>query len=153
MGARTNLSFMMRLTLLIFPLVVMITHKHLHSKEPYSVWTKTNTRSVIILPSQIQSWRQPLRWFNVATHVGGSTDVAASELPDTPSTCEVSSLFHEWEVPVERPSCGSVTSNCKGFLNPPSCWYEYFQISFLHVNQLFLFMHVTGLALRYLGKQ
>lgn len=32
----------------------MITHKHLHSKEPYSVWMKTNARSVIIFPSQIQ---------------------------------------------------------------------------------------------------
>lgn len=40
----------MRLSLLIVPLAVMITHKHLHSKEPYSVWTETNTRSVIIAP-------------------------------------------------------------------------------------------------------
>lgn len=54
MTAHKNLSFLMRLTLLIVPLVVMITHKHLHSKEPYSVRTKTNTRLVIIFPSQTQ---------------------------------------------------------------------------------------------------
>lgn len=37
----------------------------------------------------------------------GSADVAPSELT-THWTCEVSSLFHEQEVPVERPSGGSV---------------------------------------------
>lgn len=31
----------------------MIAHKHLHSKEPYSVWTETNTRLVIIFPLQV----------------------------------------------------------------------------------------------------
>lgn len=56
----------MRLSLLIVPLAVMITHKHLHSKEPYSVWTETNTRLVIILPPQVL-----LRWFNVVTRVKG----------------------------------------------------------------------------------
>lgn len=76
---------------LIFPLVVMITHKHLHSKEPYSAWMKTNT-TVIIFPSQIQiaagsSWGG-LIWRHVSK---GGTDVASSELPNSQSTCEVSS--------------------------------------------------------------
>lgn len=70
----------------------MITHKHLHSKEPYSVWMKTNTCSVIIFPSQIQiaadnNWGGLIR-----RHVSkGGTDVASSKLPNSQSTCEVSS--------------------------------------------------------------
>lgn len=129
-----NLSFLVRLTLLIIPLVVMIRHKHLHSKEPYSVWTKTNTRSVIIFPSQIQIVTDT-RWGGLIwRHVSnGSADVASSKLPNTQS-------MHKEEVAVGRSSSGSVTSRCKGFLNTSSCWY-YFQIRFLYVNQLFLLMH------------
>lgn len=134
-----NLSFLMRLSLLIVPLVVMITHKHLHSKEPYSVWTETNTLGdYLSLASIADNHWGGLMWQYVSR---GRTDVASSTLTNTQSTCEVSSLFYEQEVPVGRPSHGSVTSHCKGFLNPPSCWYEYFHISFLQGNQLFLSMH------------
>lgn len=87
-----NPLFLMRLMSLIFPLVVMITHKHLRSKEPYSVRMKTNTRSLIIFPSQIQiaagnSWGA-LIWRHVSK---GGTNVAPSELPKSQLTCEVSS--------------------------------------------------------------
>lgn len=97
-----NLSFLVRITLLIIPLVVMIRHKHLHSKEPYSVWTKTNTRSVIIFPSQIQDChRHPLRWFNMAPRVKWrhrcGTDVVSSP---TPNQC-IRRKFQWGDLPVE----------------------------------------------------
>lgn len=105
----------MRLSLLIVPLAVMITRKHLHSKEPYSVWTETNTRLVIIFPPA-KCCRGGLMWQHVSR--GGSTDVASSELTNTQLTCEVFSLLYEQEVPVERPSCASVTSPRKRFPQP-----------------------------------
>lgn len=52
-GTHKTFHFLMRRSLLMVPLVVMITHKHLYSKEPYSVGSETNTRSVIIFPSQV----------------------------------------------------------------------------------------------------
>lgn len=80
----------------------MNTRKHLHSKEPYSAWTETKTRLVIIFPPQ----GLPRR-FNVVTRVKGEALIwppASEPTPNRPvrrSVDSTSRRFQRRDLPVQ----------------------------------------------------